>query len=188
MKKASGTPIDDLRREHANMRSVLMVVARQLDKLEKMGATDSVLLANAVYYMRNFPGHVHHPKEDLIFARLGHADAAWKPEVDKVRMQHQEIYALEEELIELISENPPPASEASARLLGQGRRYLQLQRQHSESEERMLFPQALATLKPRDWAAMAGQIDRVDDPLFGKHVGTRYRLLYEHIMREADED
>ncbi len=185
MRHLSTTPIDDLRREHVNMRSVLMVVAEQMDKLEKMDATDSVLLANALYYMRNFPGHVHHPKEDLIFDRLAHADAAWKAEVDKVRAQHQEIYALEEGLIKSISEGPPPDSEDSTELLAQGRRYLQLQRQHSETEERMLFPEALATLKPRDWVAMAGQIERVDDPLFGRQVATRYRLLYEHIMHEA---
>lgn len=180
--------IDELKREHANMRSVLMLVARQLDILERMGAAHFVLLANALYYMRKFPGHVHHPKEDLIFGRLAEVDPAWQAEVEKLRAQHKQIYALEDELIEAALDSPRPGSPAAARLLEQGRHYLQLQRQHSETEERLLFPQALAALKPRDWSAVASQVRKVDDPLFGQHGGGRYRLLYEHIMREADAD
>ncbi len=183
-----GSIIDELRREHANMRSVLALVARELDKLERMGAAHYVLLANALYYMRKFPGSVHHPKEDLIFARLAELDPAWKAETAKLRGQHQEIYALEDDLIEEALDSPRAGSPAAERLLDKGRRYLQLQRQHSETEEKMLFPQALATLKLRDWAVISAQARRMDDPLFGRHGGGRYRLLYEHIMREAEAE
>ncbi|HLW75047.1 MAG TPA: hemerythrin domain-containing protein [Gammaproteobacteria bacterium] len=185
MTAVASTPIDALRREHANMRSVLALVAHQLDRLESQGSADYVLLANALYYMRKFPGHVHHPKEDLIFDKLEAADPSWKVEVEKLRAQHREIYTLENELIEAALDCPRPLTEAASRLLERGRRYLQVQREHSEIEERLLFPQALAVLKARDWTEISGKIKEVNDPLFGIHGGDRYRLLYEHLMRES---
>ncbi|HSN17082.1 MAG TPA: hemerythrin domain-containing protein [Gammaproteobacteria bacterium] len=182
----STSVLGGLRRDHANMRSVLMLVAHQLDHLENFGVADFVLLANALYYMRKFPSHVHHPKEDLIFQRLAERDSAWKPEVDKLLAQHGEVYALEDELIERALDSPPAGSEAARELLEKGRYYLQLQRRHSEAEERLLFPQAEATLVPKDWAAISSRIRDVEDPLFGQHGSGRYRLLYEHILREAE--
>lgn len=170
------------------MRSVVALIAHQLDHLEQFGAADYVLTANALYYMRKFPSHVHHPKEDLIFKKLAERDPAWKGEVDKIHAQHQEIYALEDELIEMALDNPSAGTEAVATLLDKGRRYLQLQRQHSEKEEKLLFPQAQAVLTARDWAAVAGLAKEVEDPLFGQHGSGRYRLLYEHILREASEE
>lgn len=177
--------LNALRRDHANMRSVLMLVAHQLDHLEEMGAADYVLLANALYYMRKFPSHVHHPKEDLIFQKLAERDPVWKSEVGKVLAQHGEIYPLEDELIERALDAPPAGSEDVATLLEKGRRYLQLQRQHSETEERLLFPQAEAALTAKDWAGINGRIQEVEDPLFGQHGGGRYRMLYEHLLRES---
>lgn len=179
------SPLDGLRRDHANMRSVLMLVSHQLDHLETAGAADYVLLANALYYMRKFPSHVHHPKEDLVFERLAERDPVWKGEVAKLLAQHREIYALEEELLERCLDSPPGGSEAVGELLERGRRYLQLQRQHSETEERLLFPQAEVALTPKDWAAIAGRIREVEDPLFGRHGTGRYQLLYQNLLKEA---
>lgn len=183
--RGAASPIDGLRREHTNMRSVLVLIGRQLDLLEAEASTDLVLLMNALYYMRKFPGAVHHPKEDAIFQRLAAVDPAWREEVEKLREQHHEIYRLEDWLMEAALDAPRPGTPARARLIEFGRHYLQLQRQHSENEERMLFPQALTVLKPRDWAEIADKFKEVDDPLFGEHGGERFHLLYDHIMREA---
>lgn len=177
--------IDALRREHTNMRSVLMLVGRQLDLMESEVAVDHILLANALYYMRKFPSLVHHPKEDAIFERLADLDPSWKQEVEKLREQHQDIYRLEDWLIETTLDMPKPGTIASDRLIEFGREYLQVQRLHSETEERVLFPKALETFKGDDWATIAGRFAAIDDPLFGEHSGERYRLLHDYIMREA---
>ncbi len=179
------SPLDGLRREHANMRSVLMLVDRQLDLLEAESGNDPILLLNALYYMRKFPSLVHHPKEDAIFERLAAVEPAWKAEVEKLREQHREIYRLEDWLIEGSLDIPRAGTPERARLIEFGRHYLDLQRQHSESEERLLFPQALASLKPRDWEAIELRFKVVEDPLFGEHSGERFHLLYEYVMREA---
>ncbi len=167
------------------MRSVLVLIDRQLDLLEAETGSDPILLVNALYYLRKFPSTVHHPKEDAIFDRLSAVEPAWKPEVEKLREQHREIYRLEDWLIESSLDAPKPGTPDRTRLIEFGRHYLDLQRQHSETEERLLFPQALASLKPRDWEAIEKGFKVVEDPVFGEHSGERFHLLYEYIMREA---
>lgn len=178
--------IDALRREHTHMRSVLGIVADVLTTLEAGRAGDFVLLANAVYYMRKFPGAVHHPKEDAIFERLAAADPMWKKEVDKARAQHREIYELEDWIIEMALNAPKPGTQSRARLVEFGRHYLDLQRKHSEGEEKFLFQPADQFLKPKDWKEIGEKFKVIDDPLFGVHPGERYELLYDHLMRAAN--
>lgn len=178
-------PLDGLRREHSNMRSVLALIGRQLDLLQAETGNDMVLLLNALYYMRKFPGAVHHPKEDAIFERLAAVEPGWRDEVAKLREQHHEIYQLEDWLMEAALQMPKPGEALRTRLIEFGHHYLELQRRHSEFEEKMLFPQALASLGPADWNAIAARFKAVDDPLFGEHGGERFHLLYAHLLREA---
>lgn len=177
--------IDALRREHSNMRSILMLIGRQLDLLEVEAHADTVLLVNALYYMRKFPSLIHHPKEDAIFERLVELDPAWKADVTRLREQHREIYRLEDWLIEASLDQPRPGTEVRSRLIEFGRHYLQLQRQHSETEERVLFPQTLLSFKGPDWSMISSKFVDVDDPLFGEHSGQRFHLLYDYLIREA---
>lgn len=177
--------IASLRREHANMRSVLMLIGDLLTLIEECRAPDFVLLVNALYYMRKFPSLVHHPKEDAIFERLAALDPAWKGEVEKARAQHAEIYQLEDWLIESALDVPKPGTRARSRLVEFGKHYLDLQRSHSESEERLLFPRATELLSTKDWAEIERLFKKIDDPVFGNHTGERYELLYDHLMREA---
>ena len=179
------TAVNALRREHANMRSILVLVRDQLDRLEAGKVPDFVLLANALYYMRKFPSLIHHPKEDLIFERMAGADPALRGDVEAAHRQHEEIYELEDWLIECALNAPKPGTSSRARLLEFGRHYLEMQREHSEREERLLFPRADELLKPGDWREVARRFKDIDDPVFGKHGGERFELLYDHLMREA---
>ena len=179
------TAINALRREHANMRSILVLIRDQLDLLETDRVPNFVLLANALYYMRKFPSLVHHPKEDFIFGRLAAADASLKHGAEEAHRQHEEIYEMEDWLIENALNAPLPGTRSRARLLEIGRHYLDMQREHSEREERHLFPRADELLKRSDWAEVARRFKDIDDPVFGKHGGERFELLYEHLMRES---
>jgi hemerythrin-like domain-containing protein len=167
------------------MRSVLALIGVQLDRMERGEEPDYVLMANALYYMRKFPSQVHHPKEDLIFDRLVAGDPAQKQEVEQIREQHQQIYELEEWLMEMTLNNPIKGTTALKRLIEFGRHYLQIQREHCMTEEKTMFPRAAEALTAKDWAAVERLVQQVEDPLFGKHRGERYQTLYDYIMRES---
>lgn len=181
----STSPINKLRQEHGDMRSVLVVIRDQLDLLEAGRTPDFVLLANALHYMRRFPGQVHHPKEDLIFAHLAERAPDLCKAVEHARREHQQIYEQEEWLIECALNAPKPGTQARSRLLDIGRAYLEAQRKHSEREERVLFPAAEARFDAADWEDLMHAFQEVDDPLFGRNPGERYELLYEHLMQQG---
>lgn len=177
--------IDTLRREHSQMRSVLALVGAQLDRMERGEDPDFVLMANALYYMRKFPSQVHHPKEDLIFERLVAGEPSYRQEVERIHEQHEQIYELEEWLVEMTLGNPIVGTSAAKRLMEFGRHYLQLQRDHSMTEEKLLFPRAEAVLTAKDWNKVSHLVKEVEDPLFGQHRGGRFQTLYDYIMRES---
>ena len=182
----SKSPINKLRQEHGEMRSVLVVIRDQLERLETGKIPDFVLLANALHYMRRFPDQVHHPKEDLIFAHLAERAPEMRKAVEHARREHRQIYEQEEWLIECALNAPKPGTLARGRLLDIGRAYLDIQREHSEREERILFPAAEACFSAADWEDLARGFQEVDDPLFGRNPGERYELLHEHLLRESD--
>lgn len=178
-------PIEKLRHEHSNMLTILTLIRSQFDLLDRKGTPDFVLLANALYYLRKFQSVVHHPKEDRIIQQLLDAGFPQEEAVERLRQQHQDIYALEDRLIELILEAQTGNRGHIAKLLELGRHYLSTQTQHVETEERILFPQALKRLKKRDWEAVRDRTDRIDDPLFGGHPTEHYKYLYDYLLREA---
>jgi hemerythrin-like domain-containing protein len=179
--------IDKLRREHADMRKIIILIRMQLDLLEKHADPDLILLTNALYYMRKFPSAVHHPKEELIFEKLLARGAPVQKEVEQLHAQHQEIYALEDDLIELVLALQKGDDKAYARLLEFGRHYLAIQGMHVETEERILFPAALRNLQAYDWKDVRKRSVSIDDPLFGSNPTERYRYLYDYLLREAAE-
>lgn len=181
-------PIDKLRDEHGNMRRVLTLIRLQFGRLELQNSPDTVLLANALYYMRKFPSVVHHPKEDLIFQKLLKAGAPLEKEVERLRKQHQDIYALEDWLIELVLKMQTGKHERDPKLLELGRLYLNTQALHVETEERIMFPEALKRLKLRDWKAVRRSADRIEDPLLRGQPAGRYQYLYDYLLREAADN
>lgn len=179
--------IEKLRREHAEMRRVVILIRMQLDLIGRHAEPDLVLLTNALYYMRKFPSVVHHPKEELIFEKLLARGAPVQKEVEQTHVQHQEIYALEDNLIELALAMQQGDRQAQARLLEFGRHYLAIQAMHAETEERVLFPAAQQNLHAYDWKDIRKKSVSIDDPLFGGSPTERYRYLYDYLLREAAE-
>lgn len=177
-------PITKLQREHSNMWRVQQVMHLQLERLWRGEPTDSALLANAFYYMRKFPSVVHHPKEDMIYEKLLEAGTPLAKEVRHILTQHEELYEIEDELIDLVLQLP----KCRERVLQLGRRYLNIQTEHMETEERLLFPQARKLLTAGDWREVRAHFEALKDPLFGRRVAARFQSLYDYLLREAADD
>lgn len=177
-------PITKLQREHSNMWRVQQVMHLQLERLWRGEPTDSALLANAFFYMRKFPSAVHHPKEDMIYEKLLESGTPLAKEVSHILSQHEELYEIEDELIDLVLQLP----KCRERVLQLGRRYLSIQAEHMDTEERLLFPQARKLLTASDWRAVRAHFEELKDPLFGTRVAARFQSLYDYLLREAAEN
>lgn len=177
--------VHKLLREHGTLRRVLGLIQEQVDRIDVGETPDMALFGNALYYLRKFPSVVHHPLEDALFDWLLPKAPRLKPEIDSLREQHLEIYQLENWLSEAALEAAKQGPAAYPRLVEFARRYLLLQRQHGETEERVVFPEALKALNQADWRALKARMAKEDNPLAGGRVPERFRSLYDYLDHQA---
>ena len=60
----------------------------EFDRFHKGEAPDYELMLDIMFYMTHYPDVLHHPKEDLAFARIAERDADARPIVDQLTEQH----------------------------------------------------------------------------------------------------
>ncbi len=65
-----GTVIDRLHADHANMSSLLDILDRELDVVERAGNANFEIMRDVMHYLTRYSDLVHHPMEDLVYARL----------------------------------------------------------------------------------------------------------------------
>jgi hemerythrin-like domain-containing protein len=182
----SNSFVHKLLREHATLRRVLGLIQEQVDRIDRGETPDMALFGNALYYLRKFPSVFHHPLEDVLFDRLLPKASHLKSEIDSLRGQHREIYQLENWLSERALEAAKQGPTAYPQLVEYARRYLFLQRQHGDTEEQVIFPEALKVLSPVDWRALGARMAKDNDPLAGGRVPEQFRLLHDYLEHQAE--
>ena len=86
--------IKELREDHRNMAVVLDVLAETLDQAKADKDPDFELVEEIMRYMTVYPDAVHHPKEDLLYAKLEKLRPDLAAGLDEVDKDHHEIAAL----------------------------------------------------------------------------------------------
>jgi len=189
MKRAARTPrvLERLYAEHRYLSALLRVLEDKTGARARLKTGDYYLLRDIVGYVRDYPDHVHHPTEDLLFERVLRKDPAQSRIVERLRRDHQAIQAETRQLLarldELI-EQPNPAR--AGEILQACRSLARHQRTHMQLENREAFPAAIATLSGADWQKIETRFLTAEDPLFGNVVSSRHRLLYEYLLDYAD--
>ncbi len=166
--------------------------ARLLDLLEKevvaFHATETPnydLMVDIVYYLRNFGDRLHHPREDVAFARLLEHQPRMQSVINRLLQEHAVIAAAGDELLHRLNDlvedviTPRTAVEAAAAT------YLVYYRHHLDKEEREVIPCAAQLLTKEDWTVVAAAVPGGPDPLFGDHAEVRFRELRRQIAIEA---
>lgn len=179
--------IDQLRREHADMATLLNVLERQANVLgEAAGEPDTDALAALAEYFTDYPEQVHHPKEDLIWRALLARDAGAVAAIGDIEAEHRHLLELSRGFvtaIEAILHDAEVRRENAARVI---RRFVDAERRHMEKEEKVFFPAAARTLKPEDWAEIAARAHQRPDPLAETAADERFALL-RRMIADAPE-
>ncbi len=174
-----------IRNEHRNIAQALAcldIATRDLRGSETK--PDLELLFTVVYYMRLFPGRLHHPKEEhYLFATLSHRDPGAKEAVDKLLHEHEageDALATIEHALKHYDRHYPDGLEALETAV---RDYLDLERRHMKTEEEVIFPLAERSLTDEDW----GEIDNA----FAKNALSLFTddlaIGFEGLRRRIDE-
>ncbi len=86
--------LDDLREDHRNMATLLDLLERETSRLRDGDEPDFELLLDVMRYMTVYSDAIHHPKEDLIYARMRASSDALSAELASIEEDHSEIAEL----------------------------------------------------------------------------------------------
>jgi hemerythrin-like domain-containing protein len=176
--------IDRLRADHQHMGTLLDVLERELDTVERAGNADFAIMRDAMQYLTRYSDKVHHPMEDLLYARLADRSPKARTDLAPVPEQHERIAREGSSLLDAVSMVADGGMTLRTRILRAGRRYVADLRKHIEMEEAHLFPLAQSTLDRADLAEVERILDEQKDPVFGDVVQADFEDLYAHIRDE----
>jgi hemerythrin-like domain-containing protein len=178
-------PIPLWHTEHVNFANLLDLLEVQLDRFSRGKAPDYELMLDIMFYMTHYPDVLHHPKEDLAFARLAQRDASARPIVDGLAKQHARLKHDGDALVIALDDIVNGSITSREHVEAPGRAYIEAFRSHMDKEEAEILPLAAKPLYREDWVAIEAAIRQLDDPVFGKTRDERYAALRRQIARET---
>lgn len=183
--------IDSLRRDHADMELLLRVLQQEMAVFDHTDRPDFEIIEGVVDYFRSYPVQCHHPKEDLLLAKLRARSperAAIFIDIDAERGHAARRLERFARLVERIVDD----QEIARGILDEAvREFIEHERQHMEREERELLPSALASFRGEDWADLDARLADTRKPLFDREVEARLGQLNQRIAhweRENEAD
>lgn len=172
-----------LRKEHANIASLLKTLQAQVAVLESGEEPDYEIIGSAMDWFLSFPGVYHHPKEDLVYARLQRRDPAAAARIGDLHHQHEELSYWSRTFAEGVRSVLNDAAIPRAALVTWAQAYINLQWEHMRMEESQFFPAAEAALTEGDWQELQAAASDEEDPLFGDDVDNHFERLRNSILR-----
>lgn len=171
-----------LRREHANMAALLDTLEAELAELERAGSPDYDVIRGVINYFLSFPDIYHHPKENLIFARLVERDPRAAACIGDLRIEHERLSARSREFGAGLEAVNADEHTAAPSFLRWGHGFVVLQRQHMVMEEELFLPTAERVLNEADWLELHAAMTDHDDPLLGEAVGAHFETIRARIL------
>jgi hemerythrin-like domain-containing protein len=172
-----------LQQDHRNISRVLSLMRMQLDFLQVNDGPGLTLLSNVMNYMRQFPGLMHHPLEELIFDRMPEADGALPEVVTRLRDEHRRFPLMETDFLICISRQLATKDDMRGPLRELGHTYLDSYAEHVQVEEREWLPLALDMLTAAQWDQVYNAGLLGEDPIFGPQSQARFDNLYDALMQ-----
>lgn len=171
--------------EHGNFVRLLDVLEKQMAAFHVGEQPNYDLMLDVVYYLRHYAGEIHHPQEDVAFARLLERDPTMKSQIDRLVREHRVLAAAGETLLAHLDAVVADAVEPRSIVEAAAATYLAYYRQHLAAEEKEVIPRAAELLTLRDWESVSAAVPAEPDPLFGEDVEARFRKLRRQIALEA---
>ncbi len=180
-------PVATIREEHRSLAAVIYGLEYLVrDTREKSAAPQFPLLRSMLYYIKNFPEALHHPKEDAyLFRKLRLRTSEFNDTLDELERQHvagRERVAEMDEALGRYEADPAGGFEAFAAAV---QRFADLEWPHMMLETKVIIPAAIKYLQPEDWAEIARAFAENGDPRFSVDADEEYRQLFARILNLA---
>jgi hemerythrin-like domain-containing protein len=173
--------IEMLKSEHEVMARLLDVLDEQLTLFEGGERVDYELLKELVDYFLTVPDLYHHPKEDLIHARMRRRDSAAMSDLHDLPAEHaqgsERLGAFSRALISVLLDTEFPRE----RFIAVARDFVDNERAHMEGENAHFFPLAENTLTDEDWQEVDSRACRLTDPLMHGESSYRFPTIRDRL-------
>lgn len=156
-----------IRDEHRSLGAVVHAMQFLVREIRGKGhAPDYRLLHAMLYYIREFPERLHHPKEDrFLFARLGKRSSDARALIEDLKSEHVQGARLIRELERAFVFFEERWPQGGREFLAAVDDYAEFHWAHMRKEEQQLLPLAERHLKPEDWEAIDNAFAGNTDPL-----------------------
>jgi hemerythrin-like domain-containing protein len=171
--------------EHVNFSRLLTLLDNQLALFHGGRRPDYELMLNIMFYMTHYSDVLHHPKEDLVFAKIRERDQEVAGTVDELAKQHALLHKSGQDLVRHLEDIVNDSISSREALEEVARAYVSTLRNHMRIEESEILPLAHSLLTFQDWQAIHAAVAHIEDPLFGKHPEARYVALHRQIARQS---
>ena len=171
--------IDRLKLDHRRFRHLLGQLDQTLREATAGDPTAEDRLFCIIEYLTNYPHTIHHPTENLIFARVLEKTLTNK-ERSTIVQNAKEHTALEKETEDLLEIVESATTLTATKIAA----YVTLQNQHMDREEHEVFPIAVNHLTAEDLSALEVQYAMLHDPLFDA-AESRFSALYDCLNTDG---
>lgn len=176
-----------IRNEHRSLGAVvdgLQYLVREMRAKE--GAPDYRLLHAMLYYIREFPERLHHPKEDVyLFAavkrRTHEADAV----ITDLKGEHAQGESLLNDLTVALSVYEAGAPGGLERFAASVEKFTGFYWRHMQKEEDLVLPVAERVLSDEDWREIHAAFRANRDPNYAADTDEEFRRLFTRIVNLA---
>jgi hemerythrin-like domain-containing protein len=170
-----------LREDHARFSRILSMIGRDARRLVNNPESVLPLFSEAVDYVVNFQNVHHHPREEIMFAKIAEKSESLAAAATRLSREHQGTDRVGQELLSMMEQvsSEPIHRPDRARLARRLEQFARAMRGHIAQEEEILYSQAWTELGPRDWDSVAESAGE-DDPLTG-FEDSRYPQLTLYV-------
>ena len=178
-------PIAAWHTEHVYFGQLLGLLKKQVDVFHGGERPNYELMLDIISYLREYSDRVHHPREDVAFARLAKRCPDLELMLARLSQEHRVIAHAGETLLKALQAVLGGAIVPRAEIEVAAATYLVYYGNHIAKEEEDVLARAAKELTAEDWEAVRTCVLPTRDPLFDGEPEARFRELRRQIALEA---
>ena len=175
-----------LQKDHQNLAQVLEIMELQLERIAEGDDVALALMFDASNYILNYPDMIHHPKENKIFEVFKYRSSKESEALETLTQQHEDMPVATIKFQSMLDQAINGLGFISRDdLVRSIQDYIELEWEHMNLEESVIFPLINETLNDKDWKLLEELIDADSDPMFNGNIEETYKTLYQSINAQA---
>ena len=174
--------LEQLYNVHQLSRMSVVILANCLDQISGGESADFELMRDVMHYLVRFNDTLHHPCEELLYARMSDKSPSLAIQFAGLGEEHNQLINHGRNLADALSLITDGGMTLRTEILALGNNYISDFRQHMAHEECCLFPMIEKNLDAAESAEVLRILEAQQDPVFGPILDEEFKSHYDHIQ------